>query len=83
MAKDYVRILTDLRSRVENVSKENARIEGQLSAVIKKMEKEYGFSTVKDAKEYITKLNGEITKMKTEVESQVYEIKEILDGFEE
>ena len=47
------------------------------------MKKEYGISSVDEAKKMITKLNGEITEITAEIDSEIYQIKEILDGFDE
>ena len=83
MAKDYTRIINDLQNKINRISQENAKIDGEISATMKKLKKDYDIDTIQEAKEYLTKLNGELTKYNSEIESEIYEIKEILDGFEE
>lgn len=83
MAKDYAAIISDIRTKVNRISQENAKIDGEISAITKKMKKERGINSVDEAKKMITKLNGEIVEATNEIESEIYEIKEILDGFDE
>lgn len=83
MAKDYTRMINDLQNRINKITQENSKIEGEISATMKKLKKDYDIDTIQEAKEYLTKLNGELTKHHSEIESEIYEIKEILDGFEE
>lgn len=83
MDKDYSSMITNLKNRVNRLAQENARIEGEISATTKRMKKEQGINSVEEAKKRITKLNGEITEHVAEMESEIYEIKEILDGFDE
>lgn len=83
MDKDYSSMITNLKNRVNRLAQENAKIEGEISATTKRMKKEQGIHSVEEAKKMITKLNGEITEHVAEMESEIYEIKEILDGFDE
>jgi len=83
MGKDYTKILNILSNRINDITQENSRIEWQIATISKKMKKDFGCSKLKEAKTYATKLNGEISKMEAEVESEIYEIKEIMDGIEE
>ncbi len=83
MAKDYAAMITEIRNKANKISQENAKIDGEISAVTKKMKKEHGITSVEEAKKLITKLNGEITELTAEVESEIYQIKEILDGYDE
>lgn len=83
MGKDYASMISDIRNRTNKISQENAKIDGEISAITKKMKKEYGISSVDEAKKMITKLNGEITEITAEIDSEIYQIKEILDGFDE
>lgn len=83
MAKDYASLISDIRNRTNKISQENAKIDGEISAITKKMKKEYGVTSVDEAKKLITKLNGEITEITAEIDSEIYQIKEILDGFDE
>lgn len=82
MPKDYAAIISELRNKINKISQENARIDGEISATTKKMKKEFGVNSVEEAKSLITKLNGEITEMTNEIESEIYQIKEILDEFD-
>ena len=83
MAKDYAAIISDIRNKVNRISQENARIDGEISAITKKMKKEFGVNSIEEAKALITKLNGEITEITNEIESEIYQIKEVLDEFDE
>lgn len=83
MPKDYTSIISDLRNKVNKISQENARIDGEISAITKKMKKEFGVNSIEEAKSLITRLNGEITEMTNEIESEIYQIKEILDEFDQ
>ena len=83
MRKDYARMIGELQNKLNRITQENSKIEGEISATMKKLKKDYDIDSIQEAKEYRTKLNGEITKHISEVESEIYEIKEILDGFEE
>lgn len=83
MAKDYAAIISDIRNKVHRISQENARIDGEISAITKKMKKEFGVNSIEEAKALITKLNGEITEITNEIESEIYQIKEVLDEFDE
>lgn len=83
MGKDYARMIGELQNKLNRITQENSKIEGEISATMKKLKKDYDIDSIQEAKEYRTKLNGEITKHISEVESEIYEIKEILDGFEE
>jgi hypothetical protein len=83
MGKDYSRIIADLKNRVQKISEDNAQIEGGLIAITKKMKKDHGIGTVEEAKDLVTKLNGEISVLVKEVDSEIYAIREILDGYEE
>jgi predicted nucleic acid-binding Zn-ribbon protein len=83
MGKDYSKIISELKTRIQRISQENAKIEGGISAVTKKMKKDYGIETIEEARKMVTKLNGEISEMVEEVDSEIYKIREILDGYEE
>ena len=79
MRKDYARMIGELQNKLNRITQENSKIEGEISATMKKLKKDYDIDSIQEAKEYRTKLNGEITKHISEVESEIYEIKEILD----
>jgi len=83
MGKDYSKIIAELKTRIQNIAQENAKIEGGISAITKKMKKDYGVESVEEARKLVTKLNGEISDMVQEVDSEIYKIREILDGYEE
>ena len=50
MAKDYAAIISDIRNKVNRISQENARIDGEISAITKKMKKEFGVNSIEEAK---------------------------------
>ena len=83
MSKDYAKILTSYKSRLDSIKQKSMMVDAEIESLNKRLKKEFGVSSLSEAKKLSIKLNGEIQELTTEIDEELYEIREILDGLEE
>ena len=83
MSKDYAKILTSYKSRLDSIKQKSMMVDAEIESLNKRLKKEFGVNSLSEAKKLSIKLNGEIQELTTEIDEELYEIREILDGLEE
>ena len=83
MGKDYAKILTSYKSRLDSIKQKSMMVDAEIESLNKRLKKEFGVNSLSEAKKLSIKLNGEIQELTTEIDEELYEIREILDGLEE
>ena len=83
MSKDYAKILTSCKSRLDSIKQKSMMVDAEIESLNKRLKKEFGVNSLSEAKKLSIKLNGEIQELTTEIDEELYEIREILDGLEE
>ena len=82
MSKDYAKILTSYKSRLDSIKQKSMMVDAEIESLNKRLKKEFGVNSLSEAKKLSIKLNGEIQELTTEIDEELYEIREILDGLE-
>ena len=82
MSKDYAKILTSYKSRLDSIKQKSMMVDAEIESLNKRLKKEFGVSSLSEANKLSIKLNGEIQELTTEIDEELYEIREILDGLE-
>ena len=82
MSKDYAKILTSYKSRLDSIKQKSMMVDAEIESLNKRLKKELGVNSLSEAKKLSIKLNGEIQELTTEIDEELYEIREILDGLE-
>lgn len=68
--------LMAIKRNVEANKEKKARLEGKLSSLMERLEKEFGCKSLKDAEKKLKELNSEMERMEKELTKGVEDIQE-------
>jgi len=76
---DVAQRLLDIKEAISTAEKEEARIKGKLEQIMFQLKKEFGITSIGEAKQLEQKLNEEIIDLKEKIEKGLKEIEDELE----
>ena len=77
--KDNLGKLIEIKEELEGKKSQRSESQGELNSLMKQLQ-EYGVETVEQAEELIRKQEKELQVMETEIEEEVEEIENMMEG---
>ena len=81
MTQDYTKTLTNLERGLNDFKARENQLEGAIQAAKKNLNA-MGLSSTEEARKYLIRLEGEKQEIENELNSNINEIREILDEYE-
>ena len=79
---EKIKSLDDLKNILDELKNKRANVQGELKALMKQLEQDFGLKDLESAKKVLNQLEIDIGKNQEEYDSVLAEANELLKGFE-